>query len=256
MHLKHEWGQDIDLHRLSLVLAEHPRAMVAMVHHETSTGLLNPITDTGRLCKKFGAPFFVDAVSSFSADPLDMKQSGITYLSTSSGKALACYPGLSVVIARDEDLRKCADIPPRNHYLNLYRYYLSNATCRQTPNTPATPLVASLARSLSQIFEEGVEPRRRRLTSMANYLRQEFAARGLYRPPGKPQSMILTNFSLPAGFTFTDIQKPLLERGFVIYDAKGPLKNHYFQVGTIGNITIEDLNRFFQNFDRILHGTG
>lgn len=252
IQLRHEWGEDIDLQKLSALLDNHPRALVAMVHHETSTGLLNPITETGQLCEKHGAVFFVDAVSSFSADPVNIEQSRITYLSTSSGKALACYPGLSVVIAREKDLRECEHIHPRNHYLNLYRYYRANSICRQTPNTPATPLIASLAQSLSQIFKEGIENRHRRLESMADYLRQEFAARGLYQSPGKPQSVVLTNFALPAGFTFPHLQHRLIEHGFVIYSAKGPLQDRYFQVGTIGDITIEDLNRFFLKFDQIV----
>jgi len=249
--IKSEWGEDLDLVQLEHLLGNTPRALVAMVHHETSTGLLNPIEQVGRLCKRYGAQLFVDAVSSFAADPILLEDSGITFLTTSSGKAIAGYPGLSFVLGRNKDFVKLGDYPVKNHYLNLYRYFQASTEDRQTPNTPAVSLIATLHESLQEICSEGISQRYRRLCELAAYMRGELAARDLYQPPGKPQSVILTNAFLPDKMTFADLQRQLKEKGFVIYDAKGPLRGRFFQVSIIGDITIADIDRFFVAFDNM-----
>lgn len=247
-----EWGEDLELRQLEQLLAKSRRAFVAMVHHETSTGLLNPIEHVGGLCKRYGAQLFVDAVSSFAADPIALQDSGITFLATSSGKALASYPGLSLVLGRNEDFARLSAYPVKNHYLNLSRYFQASRENRQTPNTPAVSLIATLHESLQDICREGLGQRYRRLSELASYMRAELAARNLYTPLAKPQSVILTNALLPEKMCFTDLQLSLKEKGFVIYDAKGPLRGRFFQVSIIGAITIADINRFFVAFDRLL----
>lgn len=246
-----EWGEELDLVQLEKRLADNSRVLVAMVHHETSTGLLNPIEQVGRLCKRYGVQLFVDAVSSFAADPILMEESGITFLSTSSGKAIASYPGLSIVLGRNEDLSRIGEYPVKNHYLNLYRYFQALTEDRQTPNTPAVSLVVTLHESLREICSEGFNQRYLRLCELASYMRSQLAARGLYKPVEKPQSVILTNAYLPQKMTFADLQQGLKKKGFVIYDAKGPLKGRFFQVSIIGDITITDIDRFFLAFDSV-----
>jgi 2-aminoethylphosphonate-pyruvate transaminase len=246
-----EWGEDLDLVQLERLLANTPQALIAMVHHETSTGLLNPIGQVGSLCKRYGAKLFVDAVSSFAADPISLENSGITFLSTSSGKAIASYPGLSFVLGKNKDFAKLGDYPVKNHYLNLYRYFQASTKDRQTPNTPAVSLIATLHESLQEICSEGLSQRYRRLCDLASYMRAALAARDLYKPVAKTQSVILTNAFMPDKMTFADLQLRLKEKGFVIYDAKGPLRGRFFQVSIIGDITIADIDRFFVAFDSI-----
>lgn len=250
--LRVEWGEELDLTALERRLAEQPAAMVAMVHHETSTGLLNPVREVGQLCRRYGAKFFVDAVSSFAADPLNMEDCGITFLTTSSGKALAGYPGLSFVLGNNEQFGQLADYPVRNHYLHLPRYYEASLNDGQTPNTPAVSLVATLHQSLREILREGLDAHYARLQQLSAYLRSELAARDLYRPAGRPQSVILTNVRLPETMSFGDLQQGLKEKGFVIYDAKGPLRGRFFQVSIIGDIGKADIDRFFAALDGLI----
>ena len=257
-----EWGEDLNLRQLEQLLANTPRALVAMVHHGTSTGLLNPIGQVGRLCKRYGAKLFVDAVSSFAADPISLEDSGITFLSTSSGKATASYPGLSIVLGKNEDFARLGEYPAKNHYLNLYRYFQASIEDRLTPNTPAVSLIVTLHKSLLEIAREGLSQRYLRLCELASYMRAELAARELYKPTVKPQSVILTNAFLPDKLTFADLQLRLKAKGFVIYDAKGLLRGRFFQVSIIGDITIADIDRFlslltvFRKSGLSLYGTG
>ena len=245
------WGEELNLGLLATLLTDMPQALVAMVHHETSTGLLNPINEVGRLCRDAGVPLLVDAVSSFAADKVDLRDSGITFLTTSSGKALACYPGLSFVLGGNQDFARLAAYPVKNHYLNLARYYQVLQEEGQTPNTPAVSLVASLHTALREIHTEGLERRYRRLFELAAHMRRQLSVRGLYTPPAKPQSVVLTNARLPEKRSFAEIERGLKAREFVVYDAKGPLKGHFFQVSTIGDITAPDIDRFFTAFDAL-----
>jgi 2-aminoethylphosphonate-pyruvate transaminase len=245
------WGEKLDLTRLARLLAENPRVMVAMVHHETSTGLLNPVAEVANLCRRHRAQLFVDAVSSFAADPISLADGGITFLTTSSGMAIASFPGLSFVLGRTADFARLGDYPVRNHYLNLSRHFQAATEDGQTPDTPAVSLITTLKVSLAEIRREGFDRRYRRLCGLAMHMRQQLAARGLYQAAARAQSVVLTNARLPRGLLFPELQRQMKEQGFVIYDAKGPLRGKFFQVSTIGDITRTDIDRFFAALDRI-----
>ena len=247
--IESEWGADLDLIRLEKLLARGRFGLVAMVHHETSTGLLNPVEEVGRLCKRYQTPFFVDAVSSFSADPISLQNGNITFLSTSSGKAIAGYPGLSFVLGKHDSFSQLANYPVRNHYLNLHNHYLFSEQFGQTPNTPAIPLIAAVKSALQEIMNEGLEQRYSRLSMLAAYIRRQLEERELYKPVKKAQSVVLTNVHLPEGVSFADLQQWLQKKGFVIYDTKGPLTSHCFQVSTIGDLGINDIDRFLSALD-------
>lgn len=250
--IKSNWGEEFDLEHLKKLLSSTTSSvMVAMVHHETSTGLLNPVEMVGRICKQYGAKLFVDAISSFAADPIKFEHSGITFLTTSSGKAIASYPGLSVVLGKNDHFREIADYPVRNHYLNLSRFFSEFKTTCQTPNTPAVPLIATLHYCLSKICQEGMTKRHVRLSKLAKYMRDGLKERELYTAVDKPESVVLTNARLPENTSFSELQHELKKQGFVIYNAKGPLQGTFFQVSTIGEISFEDIDLFLQAYDNI-----
>ncbi len=247
-----EWGGELDLVKLATCLAKGNVAMVAMVHHETSTGLLNPIAEVGALCKNYGVRLFVDGVSSFAADPISMVDDGITFLTTSSGKAIAGYPGLSFVLGRRDSFAELAGNPEKNHYLNLYRYYRSLEQTGQTPNTPATSLVAAVRVALREILEEGMERRHKRFLRQALDMRFRLQERRLYHPRGKAESVVLTNVLLPGQIKFMELQDYLRSKNFLVYDTKGPLRGRYFQVSTMGDISGGDIDRFIDLFDEFI----
>lgn len=247
--VRSEWGEELDLVRLEEHLATGDSGLVSMVHHETSTGLLNPVQEVGRLCKQYGVSLLVDGVSSFSADVISVEEEDVTFLTTSSGKAIGSYPGLSFVIGKNKNFTLIADYPVRNHYLNLNRYYNFSKQCGQTPNTPAISLFASLHAALQDILTEGLELRYQRLSGLAAYMRRQLADRNLYFQGVQPQSVVLTNVLLPEAMSFVELQNYLRQLGFVIYDAKGPLRGRYFQVSTIGNISVADIDRFLIAFN-------
>lgn len=250
---RHEWGAPIDLARLEETLSEHRFDLVVMVHHETSTGFLNPAAEVGALCHRHQTRFFVDAVSSYSADLLDLEAAHVSYMTTSSGKAIGAYPGLALVIARRDAVDELKSYPVRNHYLNLARHFSFAEERSQTPNTPALPLILAFNRALELARDEGVEGRHARLDQLAEYVRAHLLSRGfeLDQPRG-PRSVVLTNVKLPSIISFEELRQSLRARGFVIYGGKGPLADQVFQISTISHVGLEEIDRFFESLDEVM----
>jgi len=251
--IEHAWGELYDLERFEARLAQGDVKLVAMVHHETSTGFLNPVEDVGAICHKYGVRLFLDAVSSFSADRLDLEASHVTFMTTSSGKALASYPGVALLIGVRAAFEALSEHPARNHYLDLRRYYAFSEKYQQTPNTPAVPLILSLNRALELALREGREERLARLEAYANHVRKRCAERGLETlNPLRKLSNAVTSVRIPSGVAFEDIRLGLRAEGFVIYGGKGPFQNEIFQVATFGNIDLDIIDEFFDALDRVL----
>ena len=94
------WGEAFDLEAINVFLQDHQIDFIALVHHETSSGMLNPVAAVGALARTNGAVLLVDCVSSAGAEPIDMEQDNIAFCSSSSSKAIGSYPGLSFVIGK------------------------------------------------------------------------------------------------------------------------------------------------------------
>src|SRR5262245_17961929 len=77
---------------------------VALVHHETTTGLLNPLADVSRVAAQRGRRLIVDATSSLFGEPLDVAQEGIDFVTASAAKCVQAIPGVAFVLARREAL--------------------------------------------------------------------------------------------------------------------------------------------------------
>lgn len=252
------WGTRFDLDEVARLLREVKPALVAMVQHETSTGMLNPVAEVGRLCREVGAKLFVDAVSSFSADALDLEASGVTFVSTSSGKALGCYPGLSIVIGRHAEFEAIADRPSRVHYLDLGRYYRFARDKSQTPNTPAVPLLLALDQALELVLREGLVARRERFETLSRIVRDRLRALGLelLLDDDAPRSNVLTTALLPSHIDYEGFRTSLKAHGFVTYGGKGPLEGRAFQVSTVGAVDSDVLEALFQAIDATLSTLG
>ena len=122
--------------------------------HETSTGVLYDIQAISDFCKQNGVFLLVDAISSFLADPVDMQKYKIGALITGSQKALACAPGISVIVLSEEALERAERIDPACLYLNLKRA-LKDAQRGQTPFTPAVGILRQINARLKEIEENG-----------------------------------------------------------------------------------------------------
>jgi len=214
---------------------------LAVVHHETTTGILNPMEELGAVCRRRGRSLIVDAMSSFGGEPLNVREAGIDYLVSSSNKCLQGIPGLSFVVARRAALERLAGLPARSVYLNLYQQWRAEEA-DDTPFTPAIQLFFALRQALRETREEGLENRLRRYRECARTLREGAAALGLQMVvPEAWRSNTLTTFALPEGAGYAALHDAMKRRGYVIYAGHGDLHRWAFRVANLGTLTPADM---------------
>ena len=251
--LEFPWGERLDLERIEAYLKEHDIDIVAMVHHETSSGMLNSLEKVGALAKANDSMFIVDCVSSAGAEVIDMEKCHIAYCSSSSSKAIGSYSGLSFVIGKTEEFKKLKDLPVKSTYLNLYKFYHFIEAFSQTPNTPAVPLFYALEQALANILNQGVSNRHASIKRKANFLRQGMLNLGLkFLIDQKDMCSVLTTVHIPFHIDVGIFRQKLREKSIIIYEGKGCFKNKVFQVGNIGELTFIEIEFFLDSLREIL----
>lgn len=245
------FGRAFDLARLESVVAEQRQrglTAVALTHHETSAGLLNPVTAIGALARRHGLKLIVDATSSAGVEDLDVTRDGIDACITTSGKCLHGAPGLSLVCVRHELLAASRATPARSYSLDLHRYHEALESRRQTPFTASVPLFLALDRALAELLQDGVEARRRVYRRRREILAAGLEALGLPLlplPPGTESSSVLTA-AVPGGQSFDAFYAEVKAKGYLIYACKPPLAPRWFQVAVMGELAEEDLYDFLE----------
>ncbi len=223
-------------------LREHPEVShVALVHHETTTGLLNPVAEVARVAARHGRAVIVDAMSSLFGEPLDVTQDGIDFVVSSANKCLGGIPGIAFVLARRRALERLAGQPPRSVYLDLHAHYVQQEA-DNTPFTPAVQVLHAMEQALVELEREGVERRIARYAENARVLREGMAALGLeVLVPDGARSSILTTFRLPPGRTYEALHDAMKRRGYIIYAGQGDLRRYAFRVSNMGTLTPADM---------------
>jgi len=251
--LEFAWGKRLNLGKIEACLKKHKIDIVAMVHHETSSGMLNPLEKVGALSKANGAIFVVDCVSSTGAEVIDMEKCHIAFCSSSSSKAIASYPGLSFVVGKTEEFENLKNLPVKCTYLNLYKFYHFIKTFSQTPNTPAVHLFFALEQALINILNRGVSNRYADLRRKANFLRKGMLKLGLeFLIDQKDMCSVLTTVYIPSHIDLGIFRQKLRERSIIIYEGKGCFKNRVFQVGNIGELSFIEIQFFLNSLQEIL----
>jgi 2-aminoethylphosphonate-pyruvate transaminase len=247
------WGIAFDIPQIATYLATHKINVVAMVHHETCSGMLNPLTQIGALVKASGALFVVDGVSSVGAEVIDMEACNIAFVSSSSSKALGSYPGLSFVVGRKKQFKRLKHHAAKTTYLNLATFYTFLKTHSQTPNTPAVPLFFALDQALADILSEGVLKRYARIRARADLLRNGMRRLNLdFLVDEVDMCSVLTTVQVPALVSVHDLRARLRDHSIIIYEGKGCFAGKVFQVGNIGELSNEDIRYFLSTLKDVL----
>jgi 2-aminoethylphosphonate-pyruvate transaminase len=217
--------------------------LVAVVHCETTTGIINPIQKIGALAREAGARYFVDAMSSFGAVPLNAAAARIDYLVSSANKCIEGVPGFGFVIARKEALLE-TDGWARSLSLNLLDQWKGLEGNGQFRFTPPTHALLAFHQALHELEAEG-GPAGRGARYYENYriLIEGMRALG-FKEYLKPelQGYIITSFLYPdhPKWSFEEFYKRLNERGLVIYPGKVSNAD-CFRIGNIGRIFPNDV---------------
>ncbi|MFQ5893987.1 MAG: pyridoxal-phosphate-dependent aminotransferase family protein, partial [Nitrospinota bacterium] len=219
-----EWTATPDLAQLEARLTEDPGIqVVAMVHHETTTGLINPVSEVGRLAKATGKAFLVDSISGLGGEAIDLAGAGVDLCVGTANKCIQGVPGLAFVLVSHEEMARLTAIPPRSVYLNLPGHWQSQEK-GEPLFTPAVHVAYALDEALAELVEETVVGRIARYVRAAGLLRDGFARLGLtllLPPPLRGNT--ITALELPPGTTYPRLHDQLKGRGFVIYAGQGPL---------------------------------
>lgn len=242
-----------DVSRVSAALKRDRQiGAVAMVHHETSTGMLNPVEEVGLLARKYRRRYMVDAISSIGGERLDLVKSCIGLCAGSAGKCLQGAVGLSFVLLSQEEAARVAKLKPRSLYLDL-GLHLKAQEAGEPLFTPAVPLVAAFHAALDEFAREGVKNRIERYRERAVMLRAGFKKLGLSSVlDEKLQSNTLTALWLPKGREYKSIHHPLKKAGYVIYAGQSELKGKILRVAHMGQLLQADLKDFLRVFKEIL----
>ena len=219
---------------------------VAVVHCETTTGMLNPIEEIGLLARQFNKIYIVDAMSSFGGIPIDFEKTGVHFLVSSANKCIQGVPGFGFVIARKKEIEK---LEGRSRSLSLDLHDQWQTMERENGKwrfTSPTHTVRAFSQALSELEAEGgVTARNGRYRANHQLLVRGMNDLGFEcLLEAKYQSPIITSFFNPAhpGYRFNRFYQLLKEKGFVIYPGK--ISDHdTFRIGTIGDITTEDIRR-------------
>ena len=207
--------------------------------HETSTGVHYDIDMISDFCKKNGLFLLVDSISSFLADEFNMEKLGVDVMLTGSQKALACPPGVSVIVLSPKAIARIENNNPRCMYFDL-KDALKNGDRGQTPFTPAVGILRQINARLKEIDSEGgVTEENKKIAELAADFRKKI--KGL---PFKIVSESMSNAVTPLQPTTANAYDIFLilkdEYGIWVCPNGGDMKDKIFRVGHIGALTKED----------------
>ena len=222
-------------------LEEHPDIThLAMVHCETTTGILNPVEAVARAIRGRGLTFIVDAMSSFGGIPIDIRKLGIDFLVSSANKCIQGVPGFGFVIARRSSLSRCEGVS-RSLSLDLYDQWAEMEKGRgKWRFTSPTHVVRAFFQAVKELEEARHDRYRENHAELVEGMRRS-GFRTLL--PDELQSPIITSFLYPEeDFDFQKFYEALKERGFVIYPGKIS-EAPTFRIGNIGDVFPDDFRR-------------
>lgn len=232
---------------------------VALVHCETTTGMLNPAAEVGRVVAEQGKSFIVDAMSSFGGMPLTLEELHADYLISSANKCIQGVPGFGFVVCRRARLERTRGWA-RSLSLDLYdQWHEMEVKGGKWRYTSPTHVVRAFAQALDELDAEGgVAARHQRYR--ANHARLVTGLEALgFRAllPRQYQSPIITAFLYPPdpAFSFTRFYEALKARRFVIYPGKVS-HAETFRVGTIGHVFPEDMDELVMRVGEVVRELG
>lgn len=223
---------------------------IAMVHHETSTGMLNPLLRVSELAKKYDKTLLVDAISSLGGESINFKNIG--FLAGSAGKCLHGYPGLSFIILSKKEANRLAEKKPRSLYLDLH-HILELEEKNDTPFTPAVQLFYAFDEALDELSEEGLQNRLHRYEQRSRLLEEGFMKLGLrFLVQKERRSHVLTALWLPERLSYKKLHEELKKAGFVIYAGQSRFSEKIFRISNLGELSKRDIDRFLEELKKIL----
>jgi 2-aminoethylphosphonate-pyruvate transaminase len=260
VELKQPEVEPADVERIEHSLqADQEVTHVAIVHCETTTGMLNPITEVGEVAKRHGKVFIVDAMSSFGGIPMTMEEVHADFLISSANKCIQGVPGFGFVIMQKAGIEATRGWA-RSLSLDLFDQWREmEEKGGKWRYTSPTHVVCAFAQALRELQAEGGVPARHARYS-ENHRRlvtgmEQLGFRTLLTPEW--QSPIITSFLFPddSRFEFDEFYDRLKRRRYVIYPGKVS-QAETFRIGNIGNVFPEDMDDLVSQVGEVVNEMG
>ena len=231
---------------------------VALVHCETSTGILNPLHDIALVVARHGKGLIVDAMSSFGAIEIDARKTPFDAVIAASGKCLEGPPGMGFVIARRDALQR-SEGNAHSLAMDLHDQWVYMNRTTQWRFTPPTHIVAAFDAALAQYVEErGLAARGARYTQNCRELIDGLAALGLKSfLKAEIQAPIIVTFHAPAStkYSFKAFYEAVKARGYILYPGKLTTLET-FRVGCMGQLGPNGMGGAVQAVAEVLRDLG
>lgn len=237
-----------DLAAVEQALKENPDVTVVYCcHHETGTGILNPIREIGALAHQYGAIFVTDTTSTLGMIPLDVVKDNVDFCMASAQKGLMAMSGLSFIIGREDIIKASKDYPTRSYYCNLYLQYEYFEKTGEMHFTPPVQTIYATIQALKEYFAEGEIAKFARHRRVYEAIHQGLSELGFQTAIDKSiESGLVVSVKYPddPNWSFEKVHDYCYERGFTIYPGKISTTNT-FRLCSLGAIDVKDIEDFF-----------
>ncbi|WP_422487023.1 pyridoxal-phosphate-dependent aminotransferase family protein [Gudongella sp. DL1XJH-153] len=253
---KSDLGEPTTVEMVDEALATGKYDVITVTHNETSTGVMNPTKEIGALLKdKYpDVLYLVDTVSSMGGVKIESDAWGMDVVITSTQKALGLPAGLAICSVSERAIEAGREVPNRGLYLDLVSLYDTvKKKDHQYPSTPSLSHMFALDYQLDRILEEGLENRYKRHKEMAELVR-DWARKNfeVFVKDENYLSQTLTTIKNTREISVGDLNKELANRGFMISNGYGDLKNHTFRISHMADYTMDDVRDLLSTIDDIL----
>ncbi|MDT7888852.1 MAG: aminotransferase class V-fold PLP-dependent enzyme [Desulfurococcales archaeon] len=251
-------GSQLDLGYVEDLVRRNKISWIATTHVETSYGhRLAELRELSKLAYTLGTPLLLDAVSSFAGEELDISAWGIGAVASCSQKALGSLPGISFVLVSDyliERAKKVSTMAPPPRYMDL-SIYIEHIEKGSTPYTPAINLLYSLEGALDRILRIGVERNieihRERAETIYRSIDTSLLAPLISIQNYRANTVAVFKI-MDDRIRATQLADKLANEGIIIASGIGQDKERLIRIGTMGNISREDLEGLAERIKKIL----
>jgi 2-aminoethylphosphonate-pyruvate transaminase len=237
-----------DLQKIEEALNAHPDiAVVYTTHHETGTGILNPIREIGTIAHNHGAIFICDTTSSMGMIPLDIEKDNIDFCMASAQKGIMAMSGLTFVIGNRAIIEQSKDYPKRSYYCNLWLQYDFFERTGEMHFTPPVQTIYATLQALKEYWAEGETEkfaRHRRVFEAIHEGLEALGFRDVIRHEIQSGLVVSVRYPDDPNWNFEKVHDYCYERGFTIYPGKISTTDS-FRLCALGAIDIEDIRAFF-----------
>lgn len=248
--LKVEWGKAIKPEMVDEQLSTGNYDLLTLVLNETSTGVYNPIEEIAEVVKKYPDVILaVDAVSAMTGVKIEVDKLGIDVILAGVQKAFALPPGLAVMAVSDKALDRINEVENRGYYFDM-KNFIKYDKRGQTPSTPSISHINALNVQMDRMFKEGLENRFARHSKMSQIVWEWVEDKGFTLFPEKGyESPTVVTINNTHGKSVKELNAALAEKGKVISNGYGKLKEETFRIGTMGDLQPEDIEELLEDIN-------